>query len=88
MDEQLKETLKKLEQYALLQAKEALDISDLSMLTGWSKKTIYNMIYKQQIPYYKNHGVRFKKSEINDWLLTNRHKTLDEINSIAMLMTK
>ena len=87
MNEDIQNTLKKIEQYTLLQAKEVLDIDDLCLLYNWKKQTVYNMISKKEIPHYKSRGVRFKKSEINDWLLQNKQKTLAEITSQALLTT-
>jgi excisionase family DNA binding protein len=46
-----------------------------------SKKTVYAWTYKGKIPHYKDpggKGVRFLKSEIDEWLKTGRVSTKHE----------
>ncbi len=83
------ERLQRIENLTLLAAKEALNVEDVSLLTGLKKQTIYNLIHKREIPCYKPEGrtVRFRKSEINDWLLQNRQRTVAEIDAQASLHT-
>lgn len=49
-----------------------------------TKKTVYSWLHKREIPHYKDvggKGVRFLKSEIDEWLKTGRvsakHETSD-----------
>lgn len=84
---EIKESLSRIERIVLLQAKEALDVKDLSLLTGWSRQTIYNLVHQKKIPCYKGHGIHFRKSEINDWLLSNKQLTDDEVRQKATLQT-
>ena len=83
----INETLKRIEKFVLLQAKEALSVDDLILLTGFKRQTIYNLVSQKKIPCYKSHGLHFKKSEINEWLLSDKQKTDDEINQQALLTT-
>ncbi len=46
-----------------------LDIKALSQLLSVKEGTIYGWIHQGLIPYYKLNGlVRFRESEINEWL--------------------
>lgn len=83
----INETLKRIERFVLLQAKEALNVDDLSLLTGLKKQTIYNLVNQKKIPCYKSHGLHFKKSEINKWLLSDKQLTDEELNQKALLST-
>jgi excisionase family DNA binding protein len=89
MNEEIIKRLDQIRELTLLAAKEALDIDDVVLLTGYKKQTIYNLIHKRKIPCYKpeGHTVRFRKSEINDWLLQNRQRTDAEIDAQASLHT-
>jgi excisionase family DNA binding protein len=46
-----------------------LNIKELSQLLSVKEATIYTWIHQELIPYYKLNGlVRFRESEINEWL--------------------
>jgi len=64
---------------------EVLTVEALCNLTGWSKGNIYKKTSKGLLPYYKPNGktIYFKKSEIEEYLLTNRSKTAKEIEADA-----
>lgn len=49
-------------------------IKDLSYQTGWTLKTIYNMVHRGQLPYYKPNGGRilFNAEEINEHIKKTR----------------
>lgn len=89
MNEEIIKRLDQIQQLTLIAAKEVLDVAEVSLLTGKKIQTIYNLVHRREIPCYKPnaHTVRFKKSEINDWLLQNRQATNAEIDSIASLYT-
>jgi excisionase family DNA binding protein len=89
MNEEIIQRLQRIEQLTLLAAKEALNVDEVALLTGYKKQTIYNMIHNREIPFYRPEGknVRFSKSEINDWLLQNRQRTQSEISAAASLHT-
>lgn len=83
--------LQEIKNLATLQAKDALDMDDVCMLTGLSKQYIYTLIWKKQIPYYKSaNGKRtyFRKSEINDWLLCFKFDSVSESEAKAEEMMK
>jgi excisionase family DNA binding protein len=46
-----------------------LNIKELSQVLSVKAGTIYTWIHQELIPYYKLNGlVRFRESEINEWL--------------------
>ena len=87
MSEELKTILDRLDQMyaAALAQKEVLTIDELEQYAGIKKSQIYKMTSKQEIPHYKPRGkeIYFKREEIDEWLLTNRVSTLDEIDKKA-----
>jgi excisionase family DNA binding protein len=62
-----------------------MDIKELSAYLKNSKSTIYTMTCLNKIPHYKS-GKRlyFKKSEIDEWIFSNKIKTIDDIEREAM----
>lgn len=58
-----------------------MTIDDLSDYTGLSKTFIYKLTSSLKIPFYKPTGkcIYFKRSELDSWLLRNRHMSYDEI---------
>lgn len=62
-----------------------INIDAVSKITGYSKATLYIKVSKREIPFYKR-GSRlyFQKSEIIDWMTTNRKKTVKEIKKDAL----
>ena len=56
---------------------EYLSIEDLSELTGLKRATIYAKRSRREIPAYKfGRELRFKRSEINDWMQVKRQTCL------------
>ena len=52
-----------------------LNIKDLSQLLSFKAGTIYGWIHQDLIPYYKLNGlVRFRESEINEWIKKKKHR--------------
>ena len=69
-----------------VQQKIVLTVADLMLLTGWTRKTIYNKVSLRQIPHYKPNGCKtvfFKTDEIMDYLLSNRQATEAELEQMA-----
>ena len=65
--------------------KEPLTFEEALMLTGLRKSSLYQLMYKNQIPYYKPFGkkVYFKRSELETFLFKNRRATNKEISEAA-----
>lgn len=65
--------------------KEVLTLDECAAYTGLSKSHLYRLTSQRVIPFYKPMGgtIYFRRSEIEDYLLRNRHATQTEINSKA-----
>lgn len=52
-----------------------LNVEELSQFLRVKRSTIYDWVHKDSIPYYKLHKlVRFRESEINEWMKTKKQK--------------
>ena len=62
-------------------AKTILTLEEVAKYTNYSKSYIYKLTSRREIPCYKPNGKQlyFKRTEIDEWLLTNRNKTNQEI---------
>lgn len=69
----------------LILGKDVLTIDEASIFLGISKSTLWKYTSQNKIPHYKS-GKRlyFKKSELEEWMLSNKVKTLDEIEAEAL----
>lgn len=69
-----------------LNHKLVLNMDEVSQYTGLSKLYLYKLTSKNKIPFYKPNGkiIRFKKDEIDQWLLRNRNSTDEEIHAEAI----
>lgn len=86
VNEAIAENFKKLEQLAVLQAKEVLNTEEAAVFTGFSKPYLYKLVSWKSVPFYKGTGGKytyFKKSELVDWMLRHRRQTIEEIESAA-----
>ena len=78
----------------LLSNKKVLNSDELSEYTGYSKSTIYKMVQANVLPFYKPNGkhIFFDKEEIDDWLLSNKSKSKQQLklqaSKIASLTKK
>lgn len=73
---------------ALIGSKEVLTFDEASEYTGISKSFLYKMTSTGSIPCYKPSGklLFFNKAELNNWMLTNRKATKDELETKANTM--
>lgn len=78
-------TLKRIETYTLLGAKNVFSVEDVALLTGLSKSWIYQATCNKQIPHYKPNGkqIYFDRAELEDWMKQNRVATAKEIDQKA-----
>lgn len=70
----------------LLRSQKAVfNFDEVSKFTGLSKSHLYKLTSKGKIPHYKPNGkyIFFDRLEIERWLLSNRVKTVDEIDAEA-----
>jgi len=64
----------------MLSRKNILTVDELEAYTGFSKSYIYKLTMDRMIPYYKREGGKilfFKRSEIDDWILSGPIITKD-----------
>lgn len=89
--EQILLHIQELKKVLLLQ-KEVLTIDELSLYTGYTVDYIYKMVHQGILPYSKPNGKKlfFIKTEIIDWLSSNKHKSEQELENMAnnYLMSK
>ena len=79
LNEQVSELLKV--QRKVISGYDYLNANELAELLGESIKTVYARVHKRQIPFYKPGGkvLLFKLDEIQDWIKSGRHSSIDEI---------
>lgn len=83
-DQELLDRLDRIEALARLSAKDALDINEVALLTGYSVNYIHSLTSGKKIPHYKQGNfLRFSKKEIEEWLLQNKVKTVEETDREA-----
>lgn len=85
----INERLDKIEQLAIISAKQVLNIDEVVLLSGLSKGYLYKLTSNQQIPHYKHKSrhIYFKKTEIEEWLTNNKAMMQSDINSKATTYT-
>ena len=78
------ERLARIERLILIQSKEALTVSEVSLMLGLSESRVRHLTSEKELPYYKKgKNTYFKKSEIEKWMLSERVPTNSEIRSQA-----
>lgn len=81
----IKRQLDRIEQYAVISSKEVLDLEEAITYTGCARSTLYRLTSSKEIPHYKlGQALRFKKSELDEWLTRTRVATNKEIESKAV----
>lgn len=85
MNEEIKEQLDRIESYAMIAAKSVLNINEAAFILGMSVEGVRFIVRNHQIPCYKPNINRlyFKKSELENWMMQNRSKSMAEIESEA-----
>ncbi len=80
----IEQRLERLERIMLLQSKNVLNVNDVAIILSVSADRVRHLVSKRLIPHYKQ-GNRtfFKRSEIEEWQLSDRIPTNAEINSKA-----
>ncbi len=69
----------------LSEQKTVLQLDDAASYIGFSKSYLYKLTSSNAIPHYKPQGkqIYFDKNELDQWLLRNRVKTVDEVEKEA-----
>lgn len=85
IDPQIKEQLDRIEQYSLIAAKNVLNIQEAAIILGMTVEGVRYNVRNNILPCYKPNVNRlyFKKSELEDWMMQNRSKSMKEIESEA-----
>lgn len=62
-----------------------INASELAEFLGESIKTIYARVHNREIPFYKPGGklLLFKVEEIQEWIKSGRHSSIDELRQNA-----
>jgi excisionase family DNA binding protein len=71
---------------SLFHQKPVLSLEEATHFTGISKSYLYKLTCSGGIPCYKPTGKRlyFKRDELEQWMLSNRKMTADEIEAAAV----
>lgn len=78
----IKRQLDRIEQYAGIASKEVLTLEETMIYTGCARTTLYRLTSAKEIPHYKlGQALRFKKSELDEWLTRNKVATAKETTS-------
>lgn len=85
IDQEIKEQLDRIEQYSMIAAKSMLNIKEAAFILGMTVEGVRMNVRNHILPYYKPNINRlyFKKSELEDWMMQNRSKSMAEIESEA-----
>ncbi len=61
-----------------------IDVNEASNYLRLKKSYLYNLVYLNQIPFYKPNGKKlyFKKSELSHWINESRVKTVTEVKKV------
>lgn len=80
----IEQRLERIERLLIIGSKEVLTTSDVALLLNISESRVRHLASAREIPYYKQ-GSRtyFKKSEIEEWQLSQRIPTNKEIKRKA-----
>ncbi|AYB31928.1 helix-turn-helix domain-containing protein [Chryseolinea soli] len=53
-------------------------------ITGWKRKTIYNLVCKRMIPHFKRgKTLYFDEQELKDWIKAGKRLTQEEAEKLA-----
>ncbi|MGQ7870923.1 helix-turn-helix domain-containing protein [Sunxiuqinia sp. sy24] len=81
IETQLQELKNLILQQNLLQ-KEVLTLSEAAKYLGISKPTLYKLTSEHRISFYKPMGkVYFKRSELEEWIFSNKQSSNDELDA-------
>lgn len=67
-----------------LSTREILNVDEAIAYLQLSRSCLYKKTSKKQIPYYKPLGCKriyFRKAELEEWLLSNKVKTVAELEN-------
>jgi len=66
--------------------KDFLTVPDICLILDMKKSGIYNLIFQKKIPHFKRGGrLYFDTKEIDNWIRSDRRKTLKQLQEEANL---
>jgi len=81
LKEELRNVLQESKPDSSIPTKEIINIREAGELTDLAKQTIYGLVNRREIPYFKQgQKLRFKRSELIHWIESGRVMTRDEIS--------
>lgn len=67
-----------------VEIKKMYSVTEIAQHLQLSVPTIYGLVHKRKIPFYKTgKKLYFMKSEIDNWITNSRSKTISEIDQTA-----
>jgi len=78
--------LNRLENLIIGTSKQIFTVDDVVNYTGFSKSYIYKLVHTNTLPYSKpnNRTLFFVKTEIDEWMLQNKSKSISQIEQEAL----
>ena len=66
--------------------KTILNVEELAEYTGFKKSYIYKLVHSNSLPFSKPNGkvLFFDKQKIDEWLLQNASKSINELQQEAL----
>lgn len=85
--EKIDAALEEMKRYALMGAKEMLTMDEAVSYTGLRRDTLYRMMSRRLIPYYKPNGrvAYFDRKELDGWLRRNKVVSREESEADALM---
>lgn len=81
---EVNERLARIERLITIGSKNVFTTDEVALLLGISTSRVRHLVCDREIPHYRRgNKVYFKKSEIEDWQLSQRVPTNEEINNKA-----
>lgn len=77
--------LNRLENLIIGTSKQIFTVDDVVNYTGFSKSYVYKLVHHNILPYSKpnNRTLFFVKSELDEWMLQNKSKSISQIEKEA-----
>lgn len=81
--------LNRLETLIIGTSKQIFTVDDVVNYTGFSKSYVYKLVHNNILPYSKpnNRTLFFTKTEIDEWLMKNKSKSISQIEQEAISYT-
>lgn len=78
--------LNRLETLIIGTSKQIFTVDDVVNYTGFSKSYVYKLVHNNILPYSKpnNRTLFFTKTEIDEWLMKNKSKSISQIEQEAV----